>query len=111
VLAITGELADLTDATIADATRVLANARRCARRQGTAASGRLTCALAQLDTVLGRAIRVVEQTRTRLAGTTVSSRTIWADLPGVGGCSVSALSSVSVATYRCAPDRPRVVAT
>jgi hypothetical protein len=44
---------------------VLANARRCARRPGTAASGRLTAAVTALDTVLGRATRLVEQTRTR----------------------------------------------
>jgi IS5 family transposase len=73
VLAITGELAELTEASVAEATRVLANARRHLHRQGTAAPGRLAAAVAELDTILGRATRVVDQTRTRLSGTTPNS--------------------------------------
>jgi IS5 family transposase len=75
VLRITAELADLAEATVADAAQVLANARRCLYRTGGAASGRLIAAVAELDTVLGRATRVVDQTRTRLSGTTPESAT------------------------------------
>jgi IS5 family transposase len=73
VLAITGELADLTDATAAEATRVLANARRYLDRQSDAATGRLVAAVDELEVILGRAARVVEQTRTRLSGQTPES--------------------------------------
>lgn len=41
VLSITGELADLTEATVAEAGRVLANAKRAAARAGGDASGKL----------------------------------------------------------------------
>jgi IS5 family transposase len=75
VLAITGELADLAEATVGDATRVLVNARRHLYRRGAAASAGLAAVVADLDTVLGRAARVVEQTRTRLAGDTPESAT------------------------------------
>jgi transposase, IS5 family len=73
VLRITGELADLAEATAAEAAQVLANARRHVHRHGAAVSGRLTSAVAELDTVLGRAARVVDQTRTRLGGQTPES--------------------------------------
>jgi transposase, IS5 family len=75
VLAVTGELADLTEASIAEAAAVLANARRYARRQGAAANGRLAAAIGELDTILGRSGRIVAQTRTRLAGQPVDSAT------------------------------------
>jgi IS5 family transposase len=68
VLSITGELADLTEATVAEASRVLANARRHLHRHGEAASRRCSAAVADLDIVLGRAAQVVDQTRTRLGG-------------------------------------------
>jgi IS5 family transposase len=75
VLAVTGELADLAEASIIEAAAVLANARRYARRQGAATSGRLAAAVGELDIVLGRAGRIVAQTRTRLAGQPVDSAT------------------------------------
>lgn len=73
VLSITGELADLAEATATEATRVLANARRALARQGDAASGRLRSSVAELETILGRTGRVVAQTRARLAGTMPAS--------------------------------------
>ncbi len=75
VLAITGELADLAEAMIGDATRVLVNAGRHLHRQGEGAAGRLQAAVAELDTILDRAGRVIAQTRTRLSGITPASAT------------------------------------
>ena len=75
VLAITGELADLAEAMIGDATRVLVNAGRHLHRQGEGAAGRLQAAVAELDTILDRAGRVMPQTRTRLSGITPASAT------------------------------------
>jgi len=68
VLTITGELADMAEASIAEATRVLLNARRSVARQGDEASGRLKSSVAELEVILGRAGRAVAQTRARLAG-------------------------------------------
>ena len=75
VLAITGELAELTETTVAEARLVLVNARRHLHRRGEAASGRLVTAVAELDTILDRAGRVITQTRTRLSGVTPASAT------------------------------------
>ena len=75
VLAITGELAELAETTITDAGRVLVNARRQLHRQGRAATGRLRSAVTELDTILDRAQRVVDQTSTRLSGLTPASAT------------------------------------
>jgi transposase, IS5 family len=75
VLRITGELADLAEVTVEDATRVLRNARRHLARQATAAPGRLASAVDDLEMVLGRATRVIAQTRTRLGGATPASAT------------------------------------
>ena len=75
VLAITGELTDLAEASAGEATRVLVNARRHLARSGPAASGRLTSAVAELEVVLGRTARVIGQTRIRLGGTTPASAT------------------------------------
>jgi IS5 family transposase len=75
VLAITGELAHLAEASVGEATRVLLNARRHLHRQGAAASGGLAAAVADLELVLARATRVVEQTRTRIGGSTPDSAT------------------------------------
>ena len=75
VLTITGELADLAEASIAEATRVLLNARRALARQGDAASGQLRSAVGELEVILGRAGRVVTQTRGRLAGDMPASAT------------------------------------
>jgi transposase, IS5 family len=68
VLRITGELADLADATSVEAGRVLVNARRGIVRQGAAASGRLVAAVAELELILGRTGQVIAQTRSRLGG-------------------------------------------
>lgn len=68
VLTITGELADLADATIVEAARVLANARRAVARQGDGASGRLRSSVAELEVIIARTGRVVAQTRARIAG-------------------------------------------
>lgn len=75
VLAITGELADLTEASVTEAGRVLVNARRHVARRGAAASGRLASAIDDLEVMLGRATQVLTQTRTRLAGATPPSAT------------------------------------
>lgn len=75
VLAITGELADLAETTVTDARRVLVNARRHLHREGEAAAGRLHAAVSELDTILDRAGRVIDQTRTRLRGVTPASAT------------------------------------
>jgi IS5 family transposase len=74
-LRITGELAGMAEATVTDATRVAANARRHVARQGDEASGRLRWMVAELDTVLDRTARVIAQTRTRLGGQTPASST------------------------------------
>jgi IS5 family transposase len=68
VLQITGELADLAEATAAEAGRVLVNARRGIARQGAAASGQLVAAVTELEIILGRTGQVVAQTRSRLGG-------------------------------------------
>ena len=68
VLRITGELADLAEATAGEAGRVLVNARRGIARQGGQACGRLVAAVAELELILGRTGQVVAQTRSRLGG-------------------------------------------
>ena len=68
VLRITGELAGFAETSIADATRVLANARRyLAAHPDTVTSG-LTALVAKLSVTTQRASQVAAQTRTRLAG-------------------------------------------
>ena len=65
---ITGELAGFAETSIADATRVLVNARRyLAAHPDTVTSG-LTALVGRLSVTIERADRVVQQTRTRLAG-------------------------------------------
>jgi transposase, IS5 family len=75
VLAITGELADLAEATAGEAARVLVNARRGIARQGAAASGRLVAAVAELELILARTGQVITQTRSRLGGVPPASAT------------------------------------
>lgn len=79
VLTITGELGKLAEATIGDAARVRVNTRRYLHRQGEGAAGRLKAAVAELDTILDRAGRVIAQTRTRVSGITPASATrlVW----------------------------------
>jgi IS5 family transposase len=75
VLGITGELADLAEATADEATKVLLNARRHLSRQGAAASGRPSSAVAELEVIVGRTTQGIAQTRTRLAGATPTAAT------------------------------------
>jgi IS5 family transposase len=68
VLASTGELAGLAEATAAEAARVLVNARRGSPARGATAPGRLVAVVAELELILGRTGQVVAQTRSRLGG-------------------------------------------
>jgi IS5 family transposase len=72
VRAITADLADLAGS---EASAVVANARRKLAREGRDASGRLGLLVAELETLLARNARVVDQTRTRLSGTTPDGAT------------------------------------
>jgi IS5 family transposase len=65
---ITGELADIAEATMRAAAAVVRNARRALRTVTGVRRGRLAQAINHLDTVLGRTRRVVAQTRSRLDG-------------------------------------------
>ena len=67
VLAITGQLADLAEATIADARHVAVNARRGLRRRQLV-DGRARRAVAEIDRVADLLETVIAQTRTRVAG-------------------------------------------
>jgi IS5 family transposase len=75
VLSITGELADLAEATATEAVRVLTNARRWVACHGDAASGRLRSSVAELEVIVERAHTVIGQTRRRLAGDMPASAT------------------------------------
>lgn len=68
VLAITGELAALAEASAAEAEAVLRNARRGLRRAGAEASGRLTALTEELEQAVEATRRIADQTRRRLAG-------------------------------------------
>ena len=68
VLAITGQLATLAEATIGEARQVALNARRTLHRRKVAGSGQTRRALAEIDRVAGLLEQVVAQTRTRLGG-------------------------------------------
>jgi IS5 family transposase len=65
---ITGELAGIAEAAMAEAATVLRNAKRALRTASGARKGRLHRAINDLDTLMGRTQRVVAQTRSRLAG-------------------------------------------
>ncbi len=65
---ITGELAGITEAAMREAAAVIRNARRALRAATGHRKGRLHRAINDLDTIVGRAERVVAQTRSRLAG-------------------------------------------
>jgi IS5 family transposase len=73
VLRITGELAGFAETTVADATRVLINARRFVAAHPDKVTRGLTALIGRLSVTIERAGRVVEQTRTRLAGEAPSS--------------------------------------
>jgi IS5 family transposase len=65
---ITGELADIAEEAIREATAVIRNAKRALGTATGARKGRLAQAINHLDTVVGRTQKVVTQTRSRLAG-------------------------------------------
>ena len=65
---ITGELADIAEASMRGAAAVVRNARRALRTATGVRRGRLVQAINHLDTVLVRTRQVVAQTRSRLAG-------------------------------------------
>ncbi len=72
---ITGELAGIAEAAMAEAATVLRNAKRALRTASGARKGRLHRAINDLDTLMGRTQRVVAQTRSRLAGVMPESAT------------------------------------
>ena len=66
-LAITAEMATIAEASLAEAKKVAANARRGLHRAGDAASGKAKAKVVELDTLICRLERIVDQTRSRLA--------------------------------------------
>ena len=75
---ITGELAEITEAAMGETTAVIRNARRALRTATGQRKGRLHRAINRLETLVGRAERVVAQTRSRLMG--VDQRVLNGDL-------------------------------
>jgi IS5 family transposase len=72
---ITGELADLAEKSLVESGAVLENARRGAASAGTAASGKATRALSDLETAIERGAKVLAQAHERLAGDMPESAT------------------------------------
>jgi IS5 family transposase len=68
--AITGEMATIAEASLIEARAVARNARRGVGRAGDQASGKARSTLAELETLVERLERVIDQTRLRLAGET-----------------------------------------
>lgn len=69
VLRITGDIAGLAEATMTDAARVVVNARRHLQRDpDTPRAGRLAATIDDLEMLIERAGRVIDQTRQRLSG-------------------------------------------
>ena len=68
VKAVTAEMAGIAEASLAEAKKVAANARRGIRRAGDQASGKARAKLAELEALIGRLDQVVAQTRSRLGG-------------------------------------------
>ena len=68
--AITGEMAGIAEASLAEARVVARNARRALRRAGDEAPGKALATLAELETLVSRLEQVVAQTRKRLSGET-----------------------------------------
>lgn len=75
VVAITAEMADIAEASLAEARHVLANARRCLRRAEAVASGRARATVAEMEVLIERLERIVGQTRLRLSGETPDGTT------------------------------------
>jgi IS5 family transposase len=67
-LEVTGQLAGLAEAQLADARRILTNARRALARGRTRPTGRLRSVVQELATTIQRSQRLLDQARTRLAG-------------------------------------------
>lgn len=65
---ITGDLVELSDTAAGEAQRTISNAPRALRRQGAAASGTLRRAIDDLETLVMGTAKVIDRTRTRLAG-------------------------------------------
>jgi transposase, IS5 family len=68
LLALTGELATIAEASIKDAQVVAHNAHRALRRAGEGASGKASALVAELERTISVLDQIVAQTRTRLAG-------------------------------------------
>jgi IS5 family transposase len=75
VKAINAEMATIAEAALAEARRVAANAARSLRQTGSAASGKATSIVAELEATATLVERVVAQTRTRLSGQTPDGAT------------------------------------
>jgi transposase, IS5 family len=68
VLEVTGQVARLAQAQLADAHRVVAGARRALARGRTRPAGRLRAVVEELQTTIERTRRLLDQAHTRLAG-------------------------------------------
>jgi len=68
VFGVTGQVARLAEAQLADARRVVTNARRALARGCPQRPGRLRAVLEELQTTIQRSQRLLEQAHTRLAG-------------------------------------------
>jgi IS5 family transposase len=68
VRAITGEMAGIAEAAVAEARHLAINARRGLRRGGQRASGKAAALVAELERTAGLVEAIAAQTRTRLAG-------------------------------------------
>ena len=68
MLAITGELADIAEATIAEATSVARNARRSLGRAGKVRLRKGVALVAEIEQTAGLLEEIVAQTRTRISG-------------------------------------------
>ena len=68
VFEVTGQVARLAEAQLADARRVVTNARRTLARSCPQRAGRLRAVLEELHTTIQRSQRLLEQAHTRLAG-------------------------------------------
>jgi IS5 family transposase len=68
VFEVTGQVAGLADAQLADARRVVTNARRALARGRPQPAGRLRAVVEELQTAIGRTQRVLDQAHIRLAG-------------------------------------------
>jgi transposase, IS5 family len=68
VVEVTGQVAGLAEAQLADARRVVAGARRALARGRTQAAGRLRAVVQELETTIGRTRRLLDQAHIRLGG-------------------------------------------